>query len=226
MRNKKIMIALPSSSSKLHHPALSTVFPGSTGKNFFDDPRRLCYDVSNYIDVVFFRGRDIPSVVDAGIADVGVTGYDVIVEYALQSANMLDVRLLAHRRRSFVALVSSRDRQVTRIYTEYPAITSRWARSTATYDSAELISLNGSSEGIVSRDPASAGVLLVTTGRTLRANGLFVKCPLLWTDLCAVQRKNTDNEAVRVGGVSLHSLQKLELPAFAENIPMALPDRR
>ena len=213
MRRQSVRIALPSVSSKLYGVALSATFPEIASDNTFKNSRLLRY-VESGSDIVFCRGRDIPRIVDSGAADMGVTGYDVIVEYMLRSNRALVIKLLEHRRRSFVALVSSSDQAVTRIYSEYPAITHRWTQATMMYSSVEVIPVSGSSEGIISCSPTLAGILLVTTGDTLRANGLHVKCPLLWTDLCVVARKATENESMAIWKSVIGFTAKLGAASF------------
>jgi hypothetical protein len=77
----------------------------------------------------------------------------------------------------------------------------------------ELVITHGSSEGVISVDDRSAGVLLVTSGRTARENGLDLTIPLMETDVCVVRPMDSDVEAL--GTLPLDTLPALALPAFA-----------
>jgi hypothetical protein len=74
-----------------------------------------------------------------------------------------------------------------------------------------LIQVHGSSEGIVRADDESAGVLLVTTGKTLRDNDLDFSVPLLATDVCAI---TTDDSEGRFTDLGLDELPVLSMPSF------------
>jgi hypothetical protein len=107
---------------------------------------------------------------------------------------------------------------ISRIYTEYPNLTRAWLRYSRTFRDAEVVTLHGSLEGVVATDDESAGVLLVTSGETTRANGLDMCLSLLATDLCLISYNSAADGFL---GVSLAPPAPLELPGFCRE-PTAL----
>lgn len=204
-------LAVPSVSSKLHQVSLAAIDSLSAGRARDLPTRALRLLLDNGTELLFCRGRDVPGLVAHGVADAGLTGYDMTVEWMLGSHSGLDVRSWTPSRLSFVAFVAVPGRRVARIYTEYPEITCRWIASTRRYAGVGVVPLHGSSEGIIRADPEGGGVVLVTTGSTLRANDLPTPVPLLATDLCVVRRQP---DGTAVGGVPLNSLPELGLPSF------------
>ena len=151
----------------------------------------------------------MPELVASGAVDAGVTGYDVCVEWSLTHDEPLNLYALPATRTSFVTYCTVGGREVETIYTEYPAITAAWLRAHALQNSVRIVRMRGSTEGIIRVDDHGAGVLLVTSGQTLAANGLDMDVPLLATDMCLVTRASSRDWAVTAGK------QALPMPSFA-----------
>jgi ATP phosphoribosyltransferase len=145
-----------------------------------EDPatsRKLVLDTSDPdLKLVIIRAADVPTYVQFGAADLGVAGKDVLMEYDGDGLyELLDLRIAACRLSVAepAALAQSDDpRKWTRlrVATKYPAITRRHfaAKGIQTdiiklYGSMELAPLVGLSDRIVD---------LVSSGQTLKANGL------------------------------------------------------
>jgi ATP phosphoribosyltransferase len=145
-----------------------------------EDPsssRKLILDTTQpNVKLVVIRAADVPTYVQYGAADLGVSGKDVLMEYDGDGLyELLDLKISACR--MMVAepqQLAARDDPRTwtrlRIATKYPLITKRHfaAKGIQTdiiklYGSMELAPLVGLSDRIVD---------LVGTGATLRANGL------------------------------------------------------
>jgi ATP phosphoribosyltransferase len=145
-----------------------------------EDPatsRKLVLDTSDPgVQLVVIRAADVPTYVQFGATELGFTGKDVLREYDSDDLyELLDLRI-ANCRLSVAepaALARTDDpRQWTRlrVATKYPAITRRHfaAKGIQTdiiklYGSMELAPLVGLSDRIVD---------LVSSGQTLKANGL------------------------------------------------------
>ncbi len=145
-----------------------------------EDPatsRKLVLDTSDpEVQLVVIRAADVPTYVQFGATELGVAGKDVLKEYDSDDLyELLDLRI-ANCRLSVAepaALARTDDpRQWTRlrVATKYPAITRRHfaAKGIQTdiiklYGSMELAPLVGLSDRIVD---------LVSSGQTLKANGL------------------------------------------------------
>ncbi|SCG34853.1 hypothetical protein [Micromonospora humi] len=201
-----MIIAVPAPSSRLFAPVadmFGDFFTGPDGSH----PRSL-WQRSGMDVVVRCRGFDIPELVAAGAVDVGITGYDVCVEHCLANGKPLFMRALPAARTSFVTYCTVAGRDVETIYTEYPAITEAWVSARADQRPSRIVRLHGSTEGVIRVDDHGAGVLLVTSGETLVANGLDVDVPLLATDMCVVTRSS----AVRWPAAD--ELPTLAMPSF------------
>jgi ATP phosphoribosyltransferase len=139
--------------------------------------RKLLFEQSG---IVTMRPSDVPTYVEAGAADLGVTGKDVLMEQSEREVYEL-VDLGYGRCRMVLASVAGEDRAaealrrlgVMRIATKYPRIaarhflaTGRQAEIVEVKGSVELAPLTGLVEGIVD---------LTATGSTLRENGLVIR---------------------------------------------------
>ncbi|HMJ73003.1 MAG TPA: ATP phosphoribosyltransferase [Solirubrobacterales bacterium] len=132
------------------------------------------------ITLVTMRPSDVPTYVEAGAADVGITGKDVLLEQADRMVyELLDLgygrcRMVLAGRRGDESLGESQRRLgMMRIATKYPRIAERYFESTGRQvetievkGSVELAPLIGLGDGIVD---------LVATGRTLEENDLEVR---------------------------------------------------
>ena len=152
------------------------------------------------------------------MADIGLTGYDMIAETVTGGTPAPVIWSLAPARTSYVCVLAPQRRtRVTRIYTEYPHLTQAWLRRSRLFGRADIVTLHGSIEGVVALDDQSAGVLLVTSGETAQANGLDMCLPLVATDLCLVAYRQALEEVAEssiLGRLDLDTLPILELPEF------------
>ena len=130
--------------------------------------------------LVTMRPSDVPTYVEAGAADLGITGKDVLAEQSERAVyELLDLRLGPCV--MVVASTAGEDRLdealrrlgVMRVATKYPRIaarhferTGRQAEIVEVKGSVELAPLTGLAEGIVD---------LTATGTTLRENGLVIR---------------------------------------------------
>jgi ATP phosphoribosyltransferase len=142
-----------------------------------DNDRKLLFENSG---IVTMRPTDVPTYVEAGAADLGITGKDVLMEQSERDVyELLDLGF--GQCRMVLASVAGEDRPaealrrlgVVRIATKYPRVaaahflqTGRQAEIVEVKGSVELAPLTGLVEGIVD---------LTATGTTLRENGLVVR---------------------------------------------------
>lgn len=143
------------------------------------DSRSLIFE-SKDIVLVTMRPSDVPTYVEAGAADVGVTGKDVLLEQADRMVyELLDLgygrcqMVLAGRVGDERLGESERRLGMMRIATKYPRIAERYFESTGRQ--AEVIEVKGSIELAPLVGLADGIVDLVATGRTLKENDLEVR---------------------------------------------------
>ncbi|HET9163571.1 MAG TPA: ATP phosphoribosyltransferase [Solirubrobacterales bacterium] len=132
------------------------------------------------LTLVTMRPSDVPTYVEAGAADVGITGKDVLLEqgdrmvYELLDLGYGRCRMVLAGRKGDESLGESQRRLgMMRIATKYPRVAERHFESTGRQvetievkGSVELAPLIGLADGIVD---------LVATGRTLEENDLEVR---------------------------------------------------
>ena len=142
------------------------------------DSRALIFDLGE-LTVVTVRPSDVPTYVEAGAADLGVTGKDVLIEQADRTVyELADLgfgrcrMVLAAREGSDQLGEAERRLGSMRIATKYPRTANayfervgRQAEVVEVKGSVELAPLVGLADGIVD---------IVDTGRTLADNGLEV----------------------------------------------------
>jgi ATP phosphoribosyltransferase len=151
-----------------------------TGEVRANDRRLLFEDVG----VVTMRPSDVPTYVEAGAADVGITGKDVLLEQADRVVyELLDLgygrcRMVLAGRKGDESLGESQRRLgMMRIATKYPRSAARHFERSGRQ--IELIEVKGSIELAPLIGLADGIVDLVATGRTLEENDLEVREEIL-----------------------------------------------
>jgi ATP phosphoribosyltransferase len=136
-----------------------------------DDSRKLIVEAPNErIRFILAKPMDVPVYVEHGVADVGIAGKDVLLELDRSVHELLDLGIS----RCYIAtagLPNTEMNAVTpRIATKYPKIASRFYRGKG--EQVEIIELNGSIELAPMIGLADRIVDIVSTGKTLKENGL------------------------------------------------------
>ena len=142
-----------------------------------DNDRRLLFDEAG---IVTMRPSDVPTYVEAGAADIGITGKDVLMEQSEREVYEL-VDLGYGRCKMVLATVAGEDRAaealrrlgVMRIATKYPRVAARYFLDTGRQ--AEIVEVKGSVELAPLTGLVEGVVDLTATGTTLRENGLVVR---------------------------------------------------
>jgi ATP phosphoribosyltransferase/ATP phosphoribosyltransferase regulatory subunit len=170
--------------------------------------RRLFFPDSGVLTV---RPSDVPTYVEAGAADVGITGKDVLLEQAERDVyELLDLgfggcRMIVATREDDDPLGEElRRRGVVRVATKYPRI----ARDhfAATGRQAEIVEVKGSVELAPLTGLADAIVDLTASGRTLVENGLVEREPIV------------ESTARLIANPVAHKLKAAEIDAIVERI--------
>ena len=140
-----------------------------------DDPetsRKLILDTNqDHIKLVIVRASDVPTYVEYGAADLGVSGKDVLMEHGGEGVyEPLDLNIA--RCKLMVAGKPGALKSASRL-----RIATKFVKSAKRYyaqkgEQVEIIKLYGSMELAPIVGLADAIVDLVDTGNTLRANGL------------------------------------------------------
>jgi ATP phosphoribosyltransferase len=139
--------------------------------------RRLVFEEAG---VITMRPSDVPTYVEAGAADLGITGKDVLMEQRERDVyELLDLgygqcrMVLATRDGEDPMAAALRRLGVVRVATKYPRVAARWFEETGRQ--AEIVEVKGSVELAPLTGLVEAIVDLTATGTTLRENGLVVR---------------------------------------------------
>ncbi|MBI4510203.1 MAG: ATP phosphoribosyltransferase [Deltaproteobacteria bacterium] len=134
--------------------------------------RKLIHDCKD-LRVLVIRSQDVPTYVEYGAADLGIAGSDVLLEAGRDLYEPLDLRIAPCR----MSVAEPHDRPVDergqvhlRIATKYPSCTRKYLEERGLV--AEVIKLYGSVELGPIIGLADRIVDLVSSGETLRQNGL------------------------------------------------------
>jgi ATP phosphoribosyltransferase len=143
------------------------------------ESRSLIFDAGEIV-LVTMRPSDVPTYVEAGAADVGITGKDVLLEQSDRMVyELLDLgygrcrMVLAGREGDERLGESARRLGMMRIATKYPRVAESHFRSAGRQ--VEVIEVKGSVELAPLIGLADGIVDLVATGRTLAENQLEVR---------------------------------------------------
>jgi ATP phosphoribosyltransferase len=173
--DRKIRVALPSK-GRLRDSSLDTV--KKMGVHLNESGRAyIVEDAKGDFEFVFARTFDIPLYVHYGAADLGITGYDVILEREVDVYELLDLNfgkcslVVAVPENSEISSVKSLSR-TPRVATEYPNITRKYFESLG--KQAEILAVRGTAELAPRLGLAEIIVDVSETGKTLKENGLKV----------------------------------------------------
>ncbi len=168
----RLRLAVPNK-GRLVEPALALLH--DAGLVFEEHERSLVARVQNYdLDILFVRTNDIVEFVVDGVADLGITGVDLLAE---TGAELPKVRDLGFGRCRLAAAVPAdsplrlvEDLAGARIATSHPNIARKFFADRGI--AVEIIPISGAVEVAPRLGLADAIVDLVSTGSTLVMNGL------------------------------------------------------
>ena len=144
--------------------------------------RALTASLGGLFEGIFVRAQDIPEFVADGAADVGITGWDLIQESGRALETLADLELgqcrLAVAATDESGIHSLADiRHGARVATSFPRVTAEYFRQ-ACLDIA-LVPVSGAAEIAPHLGIADVIVDLVSSGSTLRVNGLHEVATIL-----------------------------------------------
>ena len=193
-----LRIAVPNKGSLSEVAAEMLVEAGYVGRR---DPRALnAIDPRNDVEFFYLRPRDIATYVGSGALDVGITGRDLLLDSGSSASEIATLDFgdstfrFAGPTGRFSALT---DLEGIRVETSYPGLVGDFLAKNAV--TATLVKLDGAVESAVKLGVADAVADVVSTGSTLRAQGLEIFGPVI-----------LDSTAVLIGsGVAHPGIQTL-----------------
>jgi ATP phosphoribosyltransferase len=173
-----LRIAVPNKGSLSETASEMLVEAGYTGRR---DPRALnAVDARNDVEFFYLRPRDIATYVGSGALDVGITGRDLLLDSGSSATEIASLDFgestfrFAGPTGRFAGLS---DLEGIRVATSYPGLVANFLASHGV--TAQLISLDGAVESAVKLGVADAVADVVSTGSTLRAQGLDIFGPVI-----------------------------------------------
>lgn len=145
------------------------------------DPKELIvFDPANEVEFFYLRPRDIATYVGSGALDVGITGRDLLLDSGSGATEIVGLDFgestfrFAGPAGRFTALA---DLAGVRVATSYPGLVGDYLDREGV--DAKLVSLDGAVESAVRLGVADAVADVVSTGTTLRQQGLEVFGPVI-----------------------------------------------
>ena len=168
-----LRIAVPNKGSLSETAAEMLLEAGYTGRR---DPRALsALDARNDVEFFYLRPRDIATYVGSGALDVGITGRDLLLDSRSQAVEIssLDFGESTFRFAGVPGRFTElRDLAGLRIATSYPALVGDFLARNGVQ--VTMVALDGAVESAVKLGVADAVADVVSTGSTLRAQGLEI----------------------------------------------------
>lgn len=172
----------------------------NAGLNFEASKDRLFSRCENFpVDLMLLRDDDIPEYVSDGVCDLGIVGYNVLQEKLLARWGNVPDSILILKKLGFgrcrlsLALPNEKEYQNfetfsgMRIATSYPATLGQFLAEHKI--DAKVVEISGSVEIAPTLDIADAICDLVSTGSTLKSNGLREVVPILDSESVLVQTR-------------------------------------
>ena len=192
-------IAVPSK-GRLREPAIQLLHDAGLGPETPGD-RALAFPCRNApVEALLVRADDVPEYVQDGVVDCGITGLDIVRERGADVVELLKLGFGACTLEAAVPAESAaqtlEDLRGVRVATSFP----RLARELMP-PPIELVDVHGSVELAPRLGLADAIVDLVSSGSTLRTNGLRSIALLLESEAVLIGPPDTPPEALQMAAV-------------------------
>ncbi len=184
--------------------------------------RALKAALGEEFEAIFVRAQDIPEFVSDGAADAGVTGLDLVAESRRDITSRLDLSFgrcrlaVAARDESGFQAVDQLPPH-TRVATAFPNVTARFFADAG--QDVEIVPVSGAAEIAPHLGIADVIVDLVSTGSTLKTNGLREIGTVMWSTAQLVVAQN------RVGWTPAKETALQELSTALESVTSARGQR-
>lgn len=162
------------------------------GFRFDDYKRSLMVKCRNFdVELLLLRDDDIPEYVQDGVCDLGIVGANVTGEKRAEVDAIRDLDF-GHCRLSLAVpkngdIKEIKDFEGKRIATSYPNLTEDFLKEHGV--TSRLVPISGAVEIAPTLDVADAICDLVSTGGTLRANGLYEMKPIFYSESQLIQTR-------------------------------------
>ena len=192
MKNK---IAIPSKGRK-NEPSINILEKAGLGLIDKNNRKLISKTFNENIEVMFARASDIPEFINDGVADIGITGVDLIKESESDVSELLDLRfgqtklVLAAPEESNINSLSD-IKEDMKVATEFPVLTKKYIEENNL--NLKIVKLSGSTEAAPFIGIADLITDLTSTGTTLKMNHLKIIDIILDSTIKLIANKNSLN---------------------------------
>ena len=202
----KIKIAIPSK-GRISEPSINILEKAGLGLIDKNNRKLISKTFNEDIEVMFARASDIPEFVNDGVADMGVTGVDLINENEADVCELLDLRfgqtklVLAAPEESNINSVDDITEDM-KVATEFPVLTRKYLDEKG-LNNIKIVKLSGSTEAAPFIGIADLITDLTSTGTTLKMNHLQIIDKILDSTIKVIANKDSlENKKELIEAVS------------------------
>jgi ATP phosphoribosyltransferase len=193
----KIKIAVPSK-GRISEPSINILEKAGLGLIDKNNRKLISKTFNEDIEVMFARASDIPEFVNDGVADMGITGVDLINESESDVIELLDLRfgqtklVLAAPEESNINSIDDITEEM-KVATEFPVLTRKYLDEKGLKD-LKIVKLSGSTEAAPFIGIADLITDLTSTGTTLKMNHLEIIDTILESTIKLIANKDSLND--------------------------------
>ena len=192
----KIKIAVPSK-GRISEPSINILEKAGLGLVDKNNRKLISKTFNEDIEVMFARASDIPEFVNDGVADMGITGVDLINENEADVEELLDLRfgqtklVLAAPEESDIKSIDDITDEM-KVATEFPVLTKKYLDKKGL--NSKIVKLSGSTEAAPFIGIADLITDLTSTGTTLKMNHLEIIDTILESTIKLIANKESLKE--------------------------------
>lgn len=189
----KIKIAVPSK-GRISEPSINILEKAGLGLIDKNNRKLISKTFNEDIEVMFARASDIPEFVNDGVADMGITGVDLIEENEADIEELLDLRfgqtklVLATPEESHISSIEDITGDM-KVATEFPVLTRKYLDEKGL--DLKIVKLSGSTEAAPFIGIADLITDLTSTGTTLKMNHLEIIDIILESSIKLIANKDS-----------------------------------
>ena len=190
------MSAVPSN-GRISEPSINILEKAGLGLVDKNNRKLISKTFNEDIEVMFARASDIPEFVNDGVADMGITGVDLINENEADVEELLDLRfgqtklVLAAPEESDIKSVDDITDEM-KVATEFPVLTKKYLDIKGL--NSKIVKLSGSTEAAPFIGIADLITDLTSTGTTLKMNHLEIIDTILESTIKLIANKKSLKE--------------------------------
>ena len=192
----KIKIAVPSK-GRISEPSINMLEKAGLGLIDKNNRKLISKTFYDNIEIMFARASDIPEFVNDGVADMGITGVDLINENEVDVSELLDLRfgqtklVLAAPEESNINSVNDITEDM-KVATEFPILTKKYFDELGL--NIKIVKLSGSTEAAPFIGLADLITDLTSTGTTLKMNHLEIIDTILESTIQLIANRQSLND--------------------------------